>query len=159
MENEDVISIDFLFPEQVEKAEVQGNNNINYNTTKDLFQIESFSNNLIYFNYIEDPKEEEEKKENENESTFSLTKFKELNLNRIKEDMFYYCCPVDILSKIDSNNREYLYNESDFQFFTNIEMKVYLQRQAQTIQWINENKDSSKFRKNEKIQIIYLNLI
>ena len=37
-----------------------------------------------------------------------------VNVNKIKEDMLYYCSSADILSKLDTNNSEYLFQESDF---------------------------------------------
>ena len=108
----------------------------------------SFSNYLIPSNHIYD--EDEEPKIDE--SILTLSKFKELNLNKVKEGILYYCTPVDILSKLDTNNREYLFQESESEFYNDLSIKVFLQRQNQLIDWIKDEQDKIEtIKKNRKL--------
>ena len=83
------------------------------------------------------------KEEKIDESILSLSKFKELNMNKVKEDMLYYCSSSDILSKLDANNREYLFGESDSEFYNDLSVKSFLDRQNQILYFL-KNKDSVK---------------
>ena len=108
----------------------------------------SLSNYFMPINHIindESPKSDE--------SLISLSKFKELNMNKVKEDMLYYCAPVDILSKLDINNSEYLYQESDSEFLKDLTIKVFLQRQEQLTDLIkNDQEKIKKFIKSKNLE-------
>lgn len=43
--------------------------------------------------------------------------------------MLYYCISVDILSKLDNNNNQYIALESDSEFYKDLSIKTFLQRQ------------------------------
>ena len=104
----------------------------------------SFSRYLLPFNHTK------KKEEEENERILTLSKFKELNLNKVKEDMLYYCSPADILSKLDTNNSEYLLQESDSEFYNELSITSFLQRQNELIELMKEEKKIDKIEKYEK---------
>ena len=104
----------------------------------------SFSRYLLPFNHLKNKEEEE------NERILTLSKFKELKLNKVKEDMLYYCSPVDILSKLDTNNSEYLLQESDSEFYNELSITSFLQRQNELIELMKEEKKIGKIEKYEK---------
>ena len=98
-------------------------NQLNSSSLNELLES-NFLTNLIPLSHILD---EGENKIDENIT--SLSKFKELNLNKVKEDMLYYCTPVEILSKLDKNKGEYIYKDSDLEFYNDLSIKTFLQRQ------------------------------
>ena len=83
------------------------------------------------------------KEEKIDESILSLSKFKELNMNKVKEDMLYYCTSSDILSKLDSNNSDYLFRESDSEFYNALSVRSFLDRQNQILYFL-KNRDIVK---------------
>ena len=60
----------------------------------------------------------------------TLAKFKEINVKKIKEDMLYYCTPVDILAKIENKNSEYLINESAKDFVNDLGIDSFLENEC-----------------------------
>ena len=138
-------SLDILFDEHIQKNDYK-TNKVNSTSLNDLLSL-SFSKYLIPYNHIYNDEELEN-----DESILTLSKFKELNLNKIKEGILYYCSPVDILSKLDTNNREYLFQESDSEFYNDLSIKVFLQRQNDLIDLINNDQDKiEKIEKNKNL--------
>ena len=72
----------------------------------------------------------------------TLAKFKEINVKKIKEDMLYYCTPVDILAKIENKNSEYLINESAKDFVNDLGIDSFLE---------NENIIADNLKKNMQV--------
>ena len=105
---------------------------------------------LSFSRYLLPLKHKKNKEEEENERILTLSKFKELKLNKVKEDMLYYCSPVDILSKLDTNNSEYLLQESDSEFYNELSITSFLQRQNELIELMKEEKKIVKIEKYEK---------
>ena len=137
----DPIDIAFLF-EQNYQYEKQ--NEIKSNSLNDLL-AHSFSANLIPLSHINQNLETEK-----DENIINLYKFKELNLNKVKEDMIYYCSPVEILSKLDKNKGEYIYQESDSEFYNDLSIRTFLQRQKQLKSIINNDENEQKIEILEK---------
>ena len=110
-EEEDVINLDTFFNIALQEKSFEENNNQEPNSLNDLLAL-SFSTYLIPLNHLcadEEP--------NAEEGMLTLAKFKELNLNKVQEDMLYYCSPADILSKLDTNNSDYIFQESNIEFY------------------------------------------
>ena len=84
-------------------------------------------------------------------SILSLSKFKELNMNKVKEDMLYYCSSADILSKLDTNNSEYLYGESDSEFYNDLSVKSFLDRQNQILYFLKNRNKIKEIVKDTKL--------
>ena len=110
-----------------------------------------FSNYLIPINYNCSDNEDKAKRE---DNILSLSKFKELNMNKIKEDMLYYCSSADILSKLDTNNSEYLFQESDLEFYNDLSIKAFLERQDEITYFIKNDheKKYDKIAKNKNLE-------
>ena len=130
MNADEPIDITFLFDQSYH---VDSKPETKSTSLNDLLE-QNFSFNLIPFNHITQDLEKEK-----DESIINLYKFKELNLNKVKEDMIYYCSPVDILSKLDKNKGEYIYQESDSEFFNDLSIKTFLQRQNQLKSLLNDD--------------------
>ena len=137
---DEVFDLNFLFDksqdENFQKDDYSQNN----------IYSNSFSNFLLPINHI---LTEENKKGDE--SLINLSKFKELNMNKVKEDMLYYCAPVDILSKLDINNNEYLYQESDSEFLNDLSVKVFIQRQEELKKLIGKDKQKASLVKPKNL--------
>ena len=91
------------------------------------------------------------KEEKIDESILSLSKFKELNMNKVKEDMLYYCSSSEILSKLDANNSEYLFRESDSEFYNDLSVKSFLDRQNQILYFLKTRDKVKTIEKDIKL--------
>ena len=134
---EDYRLFDFFYNQKNMEDNVKNQNKENLRSLNELLDI-SFTRNLIPLNHIII---DENYKVDEN--IITLSKFKELNLNKVNEDMLYYCSPVDILSKLDSNNSQYLVLESDSEFFNDLSIKTFLQRQNELTDILNSDTTES----------------
>ena len=74
-------------------------------------------------NHISNPKPKKGRK------SFSLNKFKELNTEKVMEDMMYYCAPVEILEKIDAQNGEDIEIGGEREFMEDLGIVSFLQNQ------------------------------
>jgi hypothetical protein len=81
--------------------------------------------------YLEDiihfPKKIYAKKEEEDINILSLSKFKEMNINKLKEDIFYYCSSPECLEKF----RQSLDEDKNYEFYQNLDSKNFLYSQKQ----------------------------
>ena len=94
------------------------------------------------------------KEEKIDESILSLSKFKELNMNKVKEDMLYYCTSSDILSKLDSNNSDYLFRESDSEFYNALSVRSFLDRQNQILYFLKNRNMVKEIEKDIKLDYL-----
>ena len=125
-------------------------NNSDTNSLNDLL-AQSFSTYLLPLKHLYLEEVEDDSKPQK--GILTLSKFKELNMNKVKEDMLYYCSPVDILSKLDTNNSEYIFQESDIEFYNDISIKTFLQRQNELEDFIkNDDNKSSKIQKKKQLE-------
>ena len=146
---EDYRLFDFFYNQKNMEDNVKNQNKENLRSLNELLDI-SFTRNLIPLNHIII---DENYKVDEN--IITLSKFKELNLNKVNEDMLYYCSPVDILSKLDSNNSQYLVLESDSEFFNDLSIKTFLQRQNELTDILNsDTTESLTIVKKKKLEIL-----
>ena len=127
-------------------------NNSDTNSLNDLL-AQSFSTYLLPLKHLYLEEVEDDSKTQK--GILTLSKFKELNMNKVKEDMLYYCSPVDILSKLDTNNSEYIFQESDIEFYNDISIKSFLERQNELEDFIkNDDNKSSKIQKKKTVGIL-----
>ena len=125
-------------------------NNSDTNSLNDLL-TQSFSTYLLPLKHLYLEEVEDDSKQQK--GILTLSKFKELNMNKVKEDMLYYCSPVDILSKLDTNNSEYIFQESDIEFYNDISIKSFLERQNELEDFIkNDDNKSSKIQKKKQFE-------
>ena len=119
LEEETFFNIDKLFDLQtLEKFEK--NEDKDYSLSELLtgpFNWYFFPNNIL----TEEPYEDR--------SHLSLDKFKEKNIRNVKEDMMYYCTPVDILAKLDGQNSGYAAIESQNEFVEDLGIVSFLQNE------------------------------
>ena len=143
-DNDDPINLDDFFYGNLnnENQTVIIKNKSNAYSLNDLL-ASSFSTYFLPLNHIA---------KKSDESILTLSKFKELNLNKVKEDMLYYCSPVDILSKLDINNSEYIFQESDYEFYNDLSIKTFCQRQKELIECFKDDEEGKhKIEKNKQL--------
>ena len=68
---------------------------------EEIVEEEEKDNKLYFEDLISFPKKLYEKNEdiNNNMNLLSIQEFKKENINKLKEDIFYYCAPPEILNK------------------------------------------------------------
>ena len=127
--------------------------NIMGNNPRENFGIED---NIIYHGnneikddhiYFEDlinfPKKIYPKYDEEDINILSLSKFKEMNINKLKEDIFYYCSSPETLLKLSQN----IDDEKNYEFYQDLISENFLYSQ----------KEKNKLLTNENIKLKPLN--
>ena len=139
MEEETYFNIDKLFELQtLEKFEK--NEDKDYSLSELLtgpFNSYFFPNNILTGKPYED------------RSHLSLDKFKEKNIRNAKEDMMYYCTPVDILAKLDGQNSGYAAIESQNEFVEDLGIVSFLQNEKIIEKNIKDEFQVEKIRKHK----------
>ena len=77
-------------------------------------------------------------------SHMSLFNFKESNTRKVMEDMLYYCAPVEILEKIDSQNTANIFYESEMEFLEDLDIVSFFQNENVISKRMNEEYKVSK---------------
>ena len=81
-------------------------------------------------------------------SSPKLVDFKERNLNKLKEDIFYYCLPSENLQKFCSVQDE----EKDYQFYKDLQCENYMALQKERADIILSNSNLDIIENNKKIK-------
>ena len=85
------------------------------------------------------------------ETHLNISKFKENNIRKIKEDMLYYCTPVDILNKLDCQNSGYSTIESQNEFVEDLRTVSFLQNEK-LIEKDMHNEEYLQIKKNKNLK-------
>jgi len=139
MEEETFFNIDKLFDLQTSEK-FEKNEDKDYSLSELLtgpFNWYFFPNNILN----EEPYEDR--------SHLSLDKFKEKNIRNVKEDMMYYCTPVDILAKLDGQNSGYAAIESQNEFVEDLGIVSFLQNEKIIEKNIKDEFQVEKIRKHK----------
>ena len=141
MEEETYFNIDKLFDIQnLEKFEKNEDKDKDYS----LSELLTWAFNSYFF-----PKNILTGKPYEDRSHLSLDKFKEKNIRNAKEDMMYYCTPVDILAKLDGQNSGYAAIESQNEFVEDLGIVSFLQNEKIIEKNIKDEFQAEKIRKHK----------
>ena len=82
----------------------------------------------------------------------NISKFKENNIKKVKEDMLYYCTPVDILNKLDGQNSEYRTIESQNEFVEDLRTLSFLQNEKIIKEDLDAKERVEKIKKNKNLK-------
>ena len=62
----------------------------------------------------------------EEQNVITPRKFKEINFNKIKEDMLYYCASNQIFTNLESNNKDFLINENVYEIHDDLPTNIFI---------------------------------
>ena len=104
-------------------------------------EINIKDDNIYFEDFINFPKKMYPEIEEEDLNILSLSKYKEININKLKEDIFYYCSPPEILLKLIPSIDE----EKDYEFYQDINSENFIYSQKQ----------KNAILKDEKIRLLF----
>ena len=128
---------------RLERERGRGRNQENIMHQENEYENEPIDENIYLEDLIYFPKKIYPKSEEEDLNILSLSKFKEMNINKLKEEIFYYCSPPEILAKLRQNADE----DKNYEFYQDLNSEIFLFSQ----------KEKNKLLSNKNIKLKSLN--
>ena len=142
-ENDEVLfDLDKLFEE---KNEQNKQNSLSHVYSLRYLISEPFSWYLYPNNILTKPPLKEK-------SHMNLNKFKESNTGKVMEDMLYYCAPVEILEKIDAQNKTNSLYESEMEFMDDLGIVCFFQNENVITKRMKDEYKVSQIIKNNNLK-------